>query len=102
MALWSRMNEAWRDLLTLVAQLDRRQRIVEQVFTGPIASLTFDLGSPARPVGVVLASLYRTDTGAAGAVTWSWSWARGSLTTTSFAGLAAGPWRASFLVIGGA
>lgn len=100
-ALWSRLNEAWRDLRGLVTTLDRRQSIRTLDITGPIASLTVAVGAT-RPVGIQLVSLYETSTGATSAVTFAWTWGNGGMTTTSFSALPAGTYRVTFIVIGGA
>lgn len=98
--LWERLSEGWRDLI-----LELRSRpplVVRDVeFVGPIASLTFAVSAITRPIGVQLVSLYRIDTGASSAVTFSWTYADGAVTTTAFAALPAATWRATFIVIGG-
>jgi hypothetical protein len=99
-ALWSRLNEAWRELITLVATLNRRAVYKTVTFTGPIATLTFSVATNSRPVGVSLVSLYRTDTGATTPVTFSWTYADGQVSTIAFAALAATEWRATFHIIG--
>jgi hypothetical protein len=98
--LWSRLNEAWRDLLTLVKDLNRSTALRTVTFTGPAAVLTFASDTTRRPAGVVLVSLYRTDTGATSAVTFSWTYANGQVSTTSFSALAATEWRATFQILG--
>ena len=100
-ALWSRLNEGWRELISLVAALNRSSVTRSVTFTGPIATLTFDASSLVRPEGVSLVSLYRTDSGATSAVTFSWTYADGQVSTTAFSALAATEWRATFLILGG-
>lgn len=99
--LWSRLNEAWRDLRGLVTTLDRRQSIRTLDITGPIASLTLAMGVT-RPIGIQLVSLYETTTNVTSAVTFSWTWGDDGMTTTSFSALPAGTYRVTFIVIGGA
>lgn len=98
--LWGRLNEGWRELISLVAALNRRSEYREISFTGPIATLAFDVGSASRPLGVSLVRLYRVDTGATSAVTFSWTYADGQVSTTSFSAVAAAEWRATFHVVG--
>lgn len=98
--LWGRLNEGWRDLYTLVVGLFPFA-LRDITFTGPVATLTFGVDTPSRPRAVILASLYRTDTGATSAVTFSWTYSQGEVSTTAFSGLSATEWRATFLVIGG-
>jgi hypothetical protein len=100
-SLWDRLNEAWRDLITLTTQINRATQTREVVFTGPIATLSFSVDTDKRPAGVSLVSLYRTDTGATSAVTFSWTYADGQVSTISFAAVAAAEWRATFQIIGG-
>ncbi len=100
-AKWSRLNDGWRDLVIAFASLAGFS-LRDQTFTGPAASLTFSVPNNTRPRGVVLVGLYRTDNGATSAVTFSWTYANGEVTTTSFSALAAAEWRATFLVIGSA
>ncbi len=90
--LWSRLNDGWRDIFTSINGL----------LPFSLREQTFDVGSPSRPRAVILASLYRTDTGATSAVTFSWSYANGEVTTTAFSALASAEWKATFLVISGA
>ena len=98
-ALWSRLNEAWRDLREVIRSIPKLS-FYERSFTGPIASLTAgEMGN--RPKGVILIDLVNTDIGGTAAVTWSWSWSDGTLTTTAFSGVAAGTYRMRLLVIGG-
>lgn len=100
---WGRLSDAWRDLIIALRGIPRDVfRDIE--FTGPIASLAFAVpGVVTRPRGVSLVSLYRTDTGATSAVTFSWTYSdAGEVTTTAFSALAAATWRATFRVtIGG-
>lgn len=100
-AKWARLNDGWRDLVIAFASVVGLS-LRDQTFTGPASSLTFDIGSNTRPRGVMLVGLYRTDTGGTSAVTFSWTYANGAVTTTSFSALAATEWRATFLVIGSA
>lgn len=97
-----RLNEAWRDIVeAFAALLPFSLRPVD--FDGPTASLSFAIpGIKKMPSAVILGGLYRFDTGATTAVTLSWTYANGMVTTTSFSGLAATKWRATFLVIGAA
>jgi hypothetical protein len=96
----ARLNEGWRDLVEAFASLLPFQlRTVD--FTGPAATLSFAIpGITQRPAAVILGGLYRIDTGATSAITLSWTYANAMVTTTSFSGLAATRWRATFLVIG--
>lgn len=98
--LWKRVNDAWRDLVSLTAQQSKTFQCVEQEFTGPAATFTFEWTGK-RPRLIVLGSLYRTDSGATTPITFSWTFADNTVSSTSFSGLAAATWRASFLVIGG-
>ena len=100
--MWDRLNEAWRDLVSLVQLIDKRLTIKPFEFTGPLASVTISLPINTRPVGVVLVGLYETETNATSAVTFAWTWGANGMTTTSFSALPAGKYRATFLVIGGA
>lgn len=97
---WVRLTEGWRELrsaLSAILALDVRT----VTFTGPAASLSFTVDNDTRPRGVMLVGLYRTDTGATSAITFSWTYSNGRVTTTSFSGLAATQWHATFIVIGG-
>lgn len=95
-----RLTEAWRDIVTAFASLlPFSIRTID--FDGPAASLSFAIpGINTRPSAVILGGLYRIDTGATTAITLSWTYADALVTTTSFSGLAATQWRATFLVIG--
>ena len=101
-ALWGRLNEAWRDLVSLVQIIDKRLTIRTIDFTGPQATITISIASDTRPIGIVLAGLYETTTNATSAVTFSWTWTADGMTTTSFSALPAGTYRVTFIVIGGA
>lgn len=98
----ARLNEGWRDLVAAFASLLPFQvRSVD--FDGPVATLSFSIpGITQRPAAVILGGLYRIDTGATSAITLSWTYANAMVSTTSFSGLAATKWRATFLVIGAA
>jgi hypothetical protein len=97
--LWGRLNEAWRELR---GRLDNEPRttLVDKTFTGPLASYSFKLAS--EPAGILLARLTNTTTNATSAVTWSWTWKDGVVTTNAFAALPTGAYRAAFMIIGGA
>ena len=98
--LWSRLGEGWRELITLVALLNRRSEYRTIPFTGPIATLTFDVAGTTRPTGVSLVSLVRTDSNVTAAVTFSWTYDGGQVSTIAFAGIAAAEWRATFHIVG--
>lgn len=96
----SRLNEAWRELVIAIGSLlPFSLRDVE--FAGPAAALTFTVDTIKRPRGVLLVSLYETSTGATTAVSFAWTYSSSGVTTTSFAGLSTGTYKATFLVIGG-
>lgn len=99
-SLWSRLGEGWRELITLVALLSRRSEYRTITFPGPIATLTFDVAGTTRPTGVSLVSLVRTDSNVTTAVTFSWTYANGQVSTIAFAGIAAASWRATFHIVG--
>lgn len=98
---WKSLTDGWRQLRLLLAGLPTFE-LREIDFDGPAAALSFAVTAVSRPRGVSLVSLYRIDTGATAAVTFAWSFTNGLVTTTSFSGLAATRWRATFHVIGGA
>jgi hypothetical protein len=98
--LWKRINDAWRDLVTLTTQQEKTFQYVTQDFTGPAAAFSFEWRGK-RPRAVILGSLYRTDSGATTPVTFAWTFADNTVSSTSFNALAAATWRVSFLVIGG-
>jgi hypothetical protein len=100
-ASWKSLTDAWRQLRLILAPIPTTEyRDID--FTGPATSLSFAVQGVKRPRGVQLVSLYRIDNSATSAVTFSWSYANGMVTTTSFSALAATQWRATFLVIGAA
>lgn len=100
-SLWQSLTEGWKEVRAALGGIPT-QTVRTVDFVGPIASLTFAVSRISRPVGVQLVSLYDVATGETSAVTFSWTYANGSVTTTAFAALAAGTWRATFIVIGGA
>jgi hypothetical protein len=97
-SLWARMTEAWRELRDTIARVPSI-RYVEREFAGPIATLSFK--SDARPRAVLLGEVVNVDTNGTVAVTFAWLWSRGSVSTSAFAAVAAGTYRATFVVIGG-
>jgi hypothetical protein len=68
-------------------------------FDGPAASLSMKVPLSKAPKAVLLAQLVNTSTNVAAAVPLAWKFDAGRIVTTSFAGLSAGRYRATLLVI---
>jgi hypothetical protein len=94
---WETLTEGWRELravLRLVPSLSLRDVDFE-----PTSALSLEMTS--APLGIVLVKLVRIDTGASAGVSMSWTSANGRVVIGGLGALAAGRWRATFLIVGG-
>jgi hypothetical protein len=94
---WETLTEGWRELravLRLVPSLSLRDVDFE-----PTSALSVEMTAP---LGLVLVKLVRIDNGTSAGVSMSWTAANGRVVIGGLGALAAGKWRATFLVVGGA